>query len=122
MEDHLKLAVLMLILLLGGCASGFEAHDRTLYPMRIEIQVKPLPEVREYCRDLLRNTDSMGCATRRDVGADNREAAMIGEREVISAGFDCRITVSPSVRLLNHEIARCFGGAVYVSPVVVRTE
>lgn len=108
-------AAALAALLLSACASGFEAHDGTLRPMKIELRQMPLPQVREYCRDLLRNTDSMGCATVRAPGADNSQAAMVGGRVVIAAGFDCRITVAPSVRLREHELARCEGAAVYAS-------
>lgn len=107
-------------LLLGGCATGFEAHDQTLKPMRIELRQMPLPQVREYCRDLLRNTESMGCATVRAPGSDNSKPAMVGERVVIAAGFDCRITVAPSIRLREHELARCAGGTTYASLPVVK--
>lgn len=101
---------LALALFLSACATGFEAHDGSLTPLRISVTVAPFQEVRAYCSPLLRDTDAMGCTTVRAFGSSNRDPAVYLGRVVIPAGYDCAIMVSPSQTLFLHEWARCFGG------------
>lgn len=116
----MRLTALASVLALSACASGFEAHDGTLHPIRVSVTVAPLSEVREFCNELTNNTDAMGCATVRNPGAGYAKDAIVGGKVVVPAGYDCAIIVSPSQTLFLHEWARCFGSHTLGRGVVVK--